>query len=363
MDHWNEPKMPWEEGYHLQDEEYGEIPEQEPEGSTLAGKDVHHLDRGVIVARTTEEHRDGLFTVSKKIWDGEDYIPTLWNQWMSEEGFYTILVGDRIVGCMKYTVQPRYEILLEGLRMDPEFEGKGYASIAVAFFMKLVHSLRPRTLRFATSDENVFSHHFGEKYGFKKVASFFHRYMVDDEIRLKMHELEQERQELFPMGSGTETVTASGAWHDADGGRILRTSVKDFGRTLMFLQSSEEWKPACNLLSRGWVFHPYSDASLLSLLGSDFSFVREDADGTVVGIILADHSPQYPPDIDITWLSGDSESVRLLLSRLFLEADLETVHEIAAKLPTRATAEMAERFGLHKHPRVDGTHVFEKRCG
>lgn len=331
--------------------------DHDEEGESLAKTDIHHLDRGVTVTKTTGAHKEGLFAISAKIWDGEDYIPTVWDEWISDEGFYTILLDDRVVGCMKYTVQPRYEILLEGLRMDPDLEGKGYASIAVDFFMRLVDSLRPGLLRFATSDENVFSHHFGNKYGFGKVASFFHRFMVDDEIRNKVDELHRGRIDLFPIVSGT----GAGPWHDVDGGTVTRTSVMDFGRTMVFLQSSPEWKPAHNLLSRGWVFHPYSDASLLSLLGSDFSFIRENEDGQMVGIILADHSRQYPTDIDITWLSGDPESVRLLLSRLFLEADVETVHEIAAKIPTPAIAEIAEEFGLHRHPRVDGSHVFEKK--
>lgn len=307
--------------------------------------DVHHLDRGIVVVRTTEEHKAGLFAIAEKTWEGEDYIPTVWDEWISEEGFYTILLDDRVIGCMKYTRLPRNEIMLEGLRMDADHEGKGYASIAVTFFMGLVHRLEPRILRFATSDENVFSHHFGNKYEFEKIASFFHRYMVDDEIRIKVKEIRNEADD------------SSG---DKNGGSIVSTSTKDFGRALIFLQTSPEWKPAHNLLSHGWVFHPYTDGDLLSLLESNLSFIYE-RDGQMTGILLASHSKQYPTDIDITWLSGDEASVTALLSRIFLEADLDTIHEIATKISTPMMAGFAEKFGLHRHPRVDGTHVFEKK--
>ena len=69
--------------------------------------DVHHLEREIIVARTTEDHKPGLFAVSEKIWEGEDYIPTVWDEWINEDGFYTILIRDQVVGCMKYTRLPR----------------------------------------------------------------------------------------------------------------------------------------------------------------------------------------------------------------------------------------------------------------
>ncbi len=324
--------------------------EPDPDAITQAtdNADVHHLDKGIIVARTTPAHKDQLFSLSAKIWEGEDYIPTVWDEWINEEGFYTILLEGRVIGCMKYTRLPGNEIMLEGLRMDPEHEGKGYASISVSFFNELVFSLEPNVLRFATSDENVFSHHIADKYGFKRIASFYHRYMKGPEIKEKVEQIGSSK-DLYRIHKPTD--------------KIVNTSSRDFEQVLTFIRASEEWESSRNLLSRGWVFYPYTDEDLRELLNSSFSFMRKQGVGgnVITGVILASHSRQYPSDIDISWLSGDEDSVRLLLTRIFLEADIETVQEIAGKIPTQTMAGFVEKFGLHKHPRVDGTHVFEKR--
>lgn len=315
-------------------------------------KEVYHLDRGIIVARTTEEHRAGLFSISRKIWEGEDYIPTVWDEWISEDGFYTILLGDRIAGCMKYTRLPRNEIMLEGLRMDPDLGGLGYASIAVEFFMGLVDQQEPSTLRFATSDENVYSHHFGEKYGFHQVASFYHRYLKGPEIREKLDDIRRVMDAVTKLnGSGRS---------EGGEGRIRQTRGDDFQDVLAYLKGSEEWEPAKNLLSYGWVFYPFTEEALKGLLDSKYSFIGKQH-GRITGVILADHSRQYPTDIDMSWVTGEEESVLDILTRLFLEIDAGTVREIAGKLSTKRMAGCMERFGFHRHPRVDGTHVFEKR--
>jgi len=297
----------------------------------------------VSVAKTTEDHKDDIFAISALIWEGEDYIPTLWKQWIHEEGFYTIFHEEKVIGCMKYTKLPENEIMLEGLRIQPEERGRGHASIAVDFLMRHVDRLYPRIIRFATSDENVYSHHFGEKYGFRKIASFYHRFMKQSEIRQKLNEME----------------TKSGLSGNRSNITISRTTPDDMDEVLSFLNRSDEWAPSKELLSYGWVFYPFTRMGVMEQIESEYSFLYRE-NHRISGVLLAHQSRQYPKDIDISWLSGAEEAVHRLLWKLLEIVEVEKVHEISGKPPTSNIADCMEHFGFLKHPRLDCTDIFEK---
>ena len=318
-------------------------------------KEVCHLGKDISVARARPHHRDEMFRISENVWEGGDYIPNLWDAWIQEEGFYVILLRERVIGSMKYTKLPGQEILLEGLRMDPEYGGKGYASLAVDHFMGLVDAQEPRLIRFATSDENVYSHHFGEKYGFEFLASFYHRFMKGPEIREKLIHL----RNTMAARPGESDFTAHAMGEVGVKETTRNTSQDDFRRILGFMKGSGEWEHAQNLISNGWVFFTFAEDRLRALLDSDYSFILE-RNGDIMGILLADHSVQYPTDIDISWITGDERAIHALLTKLFLNVDEETVQEIAGKPSTTEISGFMEDFGFHRHPRVDGTHVFEK---
>lgn len=342
------------------DDDHGKANDSDSENEIGVGigyglQEVCHLGKDISVARALPHHRDEMFRISEKVWEGEDYIPNLWDLWIQEEGFYVILLRERVIGSMKYTKLPGQEILLEGLRMDPEMEGKGYASLAVDHFMGLVDAQEPRLIRFATSDENVYSHHFGEKYGFEFIASFYHRYMKGPEIREKLIDIRNTIS--APVEESDFTAGAPGEVGVME--TMCNTSSDDFRRVLGFMKRSGEWEHAQNLISNGWVFFTFAEDRLRALLDSEYSFILE-RNGDIMGILLADHSIQYPTDIDISWITGDEMAVHALLTKLFLSVDEETVQEIAGKPSTAEISGFMENFGFHRHPRVDGTHVFEK---
>jgi len=305
------------------------------------------MSHGVRVRETVEEDRDELFAISSRIWEGEDYIPALWDKWLEDGGFYTILHEDTIVGCLKTTWHGDREVIFEGLRIDPAFQGSGFASAAVDKVFKIVLDKRPRVMRFATGDENVESHHLGRKKGFVHVTSFYHRFLRFDD---------EDVQEVEHRDGSSTPGVLSGA-----GERVVVRNV-DVAEAAMierFMKGSPDWPKTRDFFSRGWVFYPLTSELLERELGEGLSFVALEK-GKMTGVLLAHRSEQYPQDLDISWLSGSEDAMAVLLATIKERARELEFREIGAKSPSPGMASFMERHGFHRHEHVDQVLVFEK---
>jgi GNAT superfamily N-acetyltransferase len=68
----------------------------------------------------------GLVEISRQTWDGDDYLAGVARGWITEGGLYVGLVGQTVAGCARYAFLPGSLIWLEGLRVRPDFKGRGY---------------------------------------------------------------------------------------------------------------------------------------------------------------------------------------------------------------------------------------------
>jgi GNAT superfamily N-acetyltransferase len=68
--------------------------------------------------------------LTKTIWEGHDYVPIVWQDWLADpEGLLAVAeYGGRAVGLVKLSHLSPGEWWLEGLRVDPEFQGRHIAS-------------------------------------------------------------------------------------------------------------------------------------------------------------------------------------------------------------------------------------------
>jgi len=71
--------------------------------------------------------RERILAIYSRIWEGEDYIPHVLDRWFSEGGLFVAELAGKVVGFAKNTELSPGEIWLEGLRVDPEHQGKGVA--------------------------------------------------------------------------------------------------------------------------------------------------------------------------------------------------------------------------------------------
>lgn len=112
--------------------------------------------------------------LTRHIWNGHDYIPFVWQDWLADaEGFLAVAeYGNRIAGMGKLTRLEEDEWWLEGLRVHPDFEGRGFATHIHRYLMERWRALGKGVIRLATASKRIPVHRICAKLGFQKVAEF-----------------------------------------------------------------------------------------------------------------------------------------------------------------------------------------------
>ncbi len=112
--------------------------------------------------------------LSSHIWDGGDYIPMVWEKWMSDsEGLLGVAeLRGRVAGVFKLTKFHDGEWWMEGLRVHPDFQGMGVASHIQKYIVETWRRIGSGVIRLATASFNVKVHHMSEQGGFKHIAEF-----------------------------------------------------------------------------------------------------------------------------------------------------------------------------------------------
>jgi GNAT superfamily N-acetyltransferase len=112
--------------------------------------------------------------LTRTIWNGHDYVPDVWEDWLADpEGLLAVAeYQGRVLGLGKLTRLSSDDWWFEGLRVHPEYQGRGVASQVNDYL--LAHWLRigDGALRLATNSERVQVHHMCQRNGFTKIAEF-----------------------------------------------------------------------------------------------------------------------------------------------------------------------------------------------
>jgi len=110
--------------------------------------------------------------LTSKIWEGHDYIPSVWVDWLHDpEGLLAVAeFGGRVVGLSKLTRLSPSEWWVEGLRVHPEYEGRGIASHLHDYLMDHWQHNGSGAIRLATASFRKAVHHLSLRSGFHKAA-------------------------------------------------------------------------------------------------------------------------------------------------------------------------------------------------
>ena len=115
--------------------------------------------------------------LAKLIWEGHDYLPYVWADWLADPvGLLAVAeYGDRLAGVGKLTRLAPGQWWLEGLRVHPDFEGRGFAShitdyLLAAWQRGLGAAQGGEVVRLTTSSERLAVHRICAKRGFVKVG-------------------------------------------------------------------------------------------------------------------------------------------------------------------------------------------------
>jgi len=107
----------------------------------------------VVCRPARESDTKGVLELTRLIWDGGDYIPSIWKEWLQDkEGRLTVAEWEgRVIGLGKLTRLSPEDWWLEGLRTHPDFEGRGIATQVFYDLLAAWNNEERGKIRLATS--------------------------------------------------------------------------------------------------------------------------------------------------------------------------------------------------------------------
>ncbi len=259
------------------------------------------------------EDKEEIRAMSAGIWEGNDYIPKVFDRWVEDEGFYKGVLDDRIIAVCKYTRHPGGVLWLEGLRVHPKLQNKGYGSEVAGMFHRLITSKEYTALRFMTDATNAKSIHLAEKRGFDVVLELYH---------------------LDYEGVGDEE---EGIAQEYDLG-----AVKDF------VFSSREYQTYRKMYIKNWTAYDLTPELLEEELkaGNCFSVKENDE---IQGVIFMNYHRRYGR-VSVPFLAGADPVVDKLIRHAMWWSGEYGKGYLLLKTPFQKVKEMAETAGMELAP-------------
>ncbi len=155
----------------------------------------------MILREAREEDVEDIREIASLTWEGHDYLAKVFHSWVKDGGFFVIEEGSKVVATAKLTSLPCNVAWFEGLRVHPDYRGRGYAKTLHEHLISLAREEGFSRAMFATYFKNWASIHLAEKYGFR-MAHRFHNLMyapkkVEEPIKC---EVKLPDVEPVPMG-------------------------------------------------------------------------------------------------------------------------------------------------------------------
>ncbi len=111
---------------------------------------------GLMFRRAAPADRDTVFAMVATVWDGDDYIPQVWDAWLHDAAgrFIAGVYDGQVVALAKLTRLTETDYWMEGVRVDPDFRGRGFARALIQECIAQAAELGAHTIRWITSMEN-----------------------------------------------------------------------------------------------------------------------------------------------------------------------------------------------------------------
>lgn len=116
--------------------------------------------------------------IAKLTWEGEDYLARVFESWLKDGNFYVLELEGKVIGTAKLTILPDKVGWLEGLRVHPNYQKRGFGRVLHNFMLcrgkELAEERIINALEFSTYFLNKESIAMAKKDGFKVVERFYY---------------------------------------------------------------------------------------------------------------------------------------------------------------------------------------------
>lgn len=120
------------------------------------------------------EDTPAVLALSSLIWEGEDYIPYVWEEWLRDEQGLLLVAehSGNLVGFGKLTRLSAEDWWMEGLRVHPQYERRGIATQLHEALLAHWEKVGSGAVRLATSSSRLAVHRLCQHSHMEKVGEF-----------------------------------------------------------------------------------------------------------------------------------------------------------------------------------------------
>ncbi|MBP1912582.1 GNAT family N-acetyltransferase [Thermococcus stetteri] len=129
-----------------------------------------------IIREAKPEDKPFIEEIARLTWGGEDYLARVFDKWLEDGNFYVLELEGKVIGTAKLTLLPRKVGWMEGLRVHPDYRGRGFGRMLHNFIVErgkeLAEEGKIEALEFSTYFLNRESIAMAKKDGFRVLARF-----------------------------------------------------------------------------------------------------------------------------------------------------------------------------------------------
>ena len=242
----------------------------------------------VIVREAKPSDKKPLMDFVTKTWGGHDYIPSVWDEWLRDKGgkIFVVEVDGKQVGMNRVRLLRDGTGWLEGVRIHPDFRGKGMASLLGEKSMQYASKLGVSTFRLTSSSRNRAAHRQVAKMGFSEVARF----------------------DVFRARTKSRLLR---------GGGVDKISPADLGKALRVIRGSEEYRAGMGVYWDAFVARALDRRALSELVARGYVFsARDERGGTAIGVC----GPVREGEevwLQVSFLCGEPTLCKKIVSHIF----------------------------------------------
>ncbi|GAB6101553.1 hypothetical protein JCM16138_07760 [Thermococcus atlanticus] len=98
-----------------------------------------------IIRKARPEDRPFIEEIAQLTWGGEDYLARVFDEWLGDN-FYVLELDGKVIGTAKLTILPDKVGWLEGLRVHPNYQKRGFGRVLHNFMLQKGRRLQRKML-------------------------------------------------------------------------------------------------------------------------------------------------------------------------------------------------------------------------
>lgn len=240
--------------------------------------------RNVTLRRAAESDRAQILGIAAQVWDGEDYLPDVLDEWL-RPGPAQLIVAEqdgRVVALGRFAAEFPGFAWLEGLRVDPGEQGKGLAKALTARMVEMADRSGADLVGLSTYFDNYASQKVSAAFGFAPAVGFVY--------------CEGKPEAVAPYAAASPRVVG-----------VPRDEA------LAFVAGSRALAAGAGYLPHSWRFYPFSRDPRAALGYMAHLLGIREGDRLAALLCLGDRTPHGPTVMSLDFLEGEPDAMAELV--------------------------------------------------